>query len=80
MKLCKWIWLPLKSGIAQGDKETKETPEEIILLCLVPERNTLMLSSEVEVSRFWVVEMGYRKVLKVSVAQLFSEVLLLCAA
>jgi hypothetical protein len=50
--------MPLKSGIAQGDKETKETPEEIMFLCLAPERNALMLSSEVEVSWFWVVEMG----------------------
>jgi hypothetical protein len=48
----------LKLGIAQGDKETKETPEEIMLLCLALERNALMLSSEVEVSWFWVVEMG----------------------
>ncbi len=51
-------WMPVKSGMAQGDKERKETPEEIMLLCLAPERNALMLSSEVEVSRFWVVEMG----------------------
>jgi hypothetical protein len=50
--------MPVKSGIAQGGKETKETPEEIMFLCLAPERNALMLSSEVEVSRFWVVEMG----------------------
>jgi hypothetical protein len=44
--------------MAQGDKERKETPEEIMLLCLAPERNALMLSNEVEVSWFLVVEMG----------------------
>lgn len=50
--------MPVKSGMAQGDKERKETPEEIMLLCLAPERNALMLSNEVEVSWFLVVEMG----------------------